>query len=218
MNPVIEVINKRRSVRAYEPKPIPRDVINTIIKAGNQAPSTRRMVKGNVLQFQPWRFVVVENPEFKQKLLQTALPIWKKMAESMKEMDPETYEKVMTLYKNMPEPKDVIYHGAPVIIFVIGPISNAVSCALTCENIMLTATSLGLGSCYTGFGAMVKSDADIKNALELADDKRIYGPILLGYQKDAPEKRFMDMHESRYVEPMIKWIQTSRVLKVSYLE
>jgi nitroreductase len=205
MNTVIEAINKRRSIRAYESKPIPKDIINTIIEAGNQAPSTMGMVEG-VLRFQPWRFVVVQNPEFKQKLLQTAVPIWKKMIENMKEMDPEIYQKAMKLYEAMPEPKDIIYHGAPVIIFIIGPISNAVSCALACENIMLTATSLGLGSCYTGFGAMVKGDADIVKTLELADGERIYGPILLGYPKDAPEKRFMDQHERCYVEPTIKWV------------
>ena len=205
MNPVIEAINKRRSVRAYESKPIPKEVINTIIEAGNQAPSTMGMVKG-VLRFQPWRFVVVEDPEFKQKLFQTTLPIWKKMTESMKEMDPEIYKKVMILYEAMPEPKDMIYHGAPVILFVIGPASNAVSCALACENIMIAACSLGLGSCYVGFGAMVKGDADVVQALELTDGERIYGPIVLGYPKDDPKVHFMDKHESRYVEPKIKWI------------
>jgi nitroreductase len=204
MNPVIEVINKRRSVRAFEPKPIPRDVINKIIEAGNQAPSTMGMMKG-VLRFQPWRFVVVETPEFKQKLFETVFPIWKKFMESTKETDPILYKNVMTLYDKMDEPKDMIYHGAPVIIFVIGPISNSVSCALACENIMLAATSLGLGSCYTGFGAMVKGNPEIVQALELTDGERIYGPILLGYPRDAPEKRFMNQHDS-YVEPTIKWI------------
>jgi nitroreductase len=204
MNTIIEAINKRRSIRAYEPKPIPRDVINKIIEAGNQAPSTMGMVKGT-LRFQPWRFVVVQNPEFKQRLLQTALPIWKKMIENMKETDPKLYEKIMTLYETMDEPKDMIYHDAPVILFVIGPISNAVSCALACENIMLAATSLDLGSCYTGFGAMVKGNPDVVKALELADGERIYGPILLGYPKDAPEKSFMNQHNN-YVEPAIKWI------------
>jgi nitroreductase len=162
------------------------------------------MMKG-VLRFQPWRFVVVENSEFKQKLLQTALPIWKKSMESMKEMEPELYEKSMKLYEAMPEPKDVIYHGAPVILFIIGPIRNAVSCALACENVMIAATSLGLGSCYSGFGSMVKGNADVAKTLELADGERIYGPILLGYPKDAPEKCWMDQHKN-YVEPTIKWI------------
>jgi nitroreductase len=204
VNAVVDAINRRRSIRAYEPKPVPRDTINTIIQAGNQAPSTMGLVKG-ALRFQPWRFVVVEDPEFKQKLLQTALPVWQKITETMKETDPGLYKKVMTLYEAMPEPKDMVYHGAPVILFVIGPISNAVSCALACENIMLAATALGLGSCYTGFGAMIKGDADIIRTLELADGERIYGPILLGYPKDAPEKSFMDQHKN-YVEPTIKWI------------
>jgi len=52
---------------------------------------------------------------------------------------------------------------------------------------------------------MVKGDADVVKALELTEGERIYGPILLGYPKDAPEKSFMDQH-SRYVEPTIKWI------------
>ena len=199
MNLVIETINKRRSVRGYEPKPIPRDVINTIIEAGNQAPFVSEK------RFQPWRFVVVEDPEFKQKLVQTTLPIWKKMTESIGKTHPELYENIMTLYEALPEPKDMVYYSAPVIIFVIGPPSFAVSCALACENIMIAATSLGLGSCYVGFGMMVKGDADVVKALELTDGERIYGPILLGYPKDDPKVRFMDMHKS-YVEPKIKWI------------
>jgi nitroreductase len=204
MNSVIETIKKRRSIRGYEPKPIPRDVINMIIEAANEAPSTMGMLKG-ILRFQPWRFVVVENPEFRQKLLQTTLPIWKKSTENMKETMPEIYQKVMKLYDAMPEPKDMVYYCAPVILFIIGPIKNAVSCALACENVMIAATSLGLGSCYTGFGSLVKGDADIVKALELTDGERIYGPILLGYPKDAPEKSFMDQHKN-YVEPTIKWI------------
>jgi nitroreductase len=215
INPVIDNINKRRSIRAYESKPIPRDVINTIIEAGNQAPSTMGMVKAStginisepelLLRFQPWRFVVVEDSEFKQKLVETVFPIWKKFIESIKETDPELYANVMMLYEAMPEPKDLVYYSAPVIIFVIGPISNAVSCALACENIMLAATSLGLGSCYVGFGAMVKGNIEVVQALELSDGERIYGPILLGYPKDDPKKRFMDQHKN-YVDPMIKWI------------
>jgi nitroreductase len=164
------------------------------------------MVKGNVLQFQPWRFVVVEDPAFRQKLLDTTLPIWKNFMENMKEMDPELYKNVMTLYEAMPEPKDLVYYSAPVILFVIGPIANAVSCALACENIMIAATALGLGSCYVGFGAMVKGNSEIVKALELTDGERIYGPILLGYPKDAPEKRFMDQHDRLYVGPKIIWI------------
>ena len=204
MNPVIEAINTRRSIRAYDPTPIPREVINTIIEAGNQAPSQGRMVNGEI-RFQPWRFVVVEDPAFKQTLVQTTLPIWKKFIENMKETLPEVYEKAMTYYEAMDEPKDMVFYSAPVILFVIGPASYAVSCALACENIMLAAHSLGLGSCYVGFGSMVKGNADVVQALELTDNEQIFGPIVLGYPKDIPEARALDSHES-YVDPKIKWI------------
>ena len=160
------------------------------------------MVKGETL-FQPWRFVVVEDREFKQKLVQTTLPIWKKSFESIKETNPEVYEKVMIQYEAMDEPKDMIYHGAPVILFVIGPAEYAISCALACENIMLAAVSLGLGSCYVGFGSMVKGDADVVQALELKDDERIYGPIVLGYPKDEDTLAFV---RPKKKGPMIKWI------------
>ena len=205
MNPVIEAINNRMSIRSYKPKPIPKDIINTIIEAGNQAPSRGRQKKGTKeFLFQPWRFVVVEDPEFKQKLVKTTLPIWKKMIESMKETHPEIYEQVMMQYEAMDEPKDMVYYSAPVILFVIGPASYAVSCALACENIMIAATSLGLGSCYVGFGAMVKGDADVVQALELTDDERIYGPILLGYPKEEPSA--LASIRPKKKEPMIKWI------------
>jgi nitroreductase len=206
-NPVIEAIKNRRSVRSYEPRPVPRDIINTIIQAGNQAPSRGREeeVGGKkVFSFQPWRFIVVQDLKFRQKLVQTTLPFWKSMTESMKETHPGIYEKVMMQYQAMPEPKDMVYYSAPVILFVIGPTGYAVSCALACENIMIAATSLGLGSCYVGFGAMVKGDADVVEALELAEDEQIYGPILLGYPKDEPSA--LAGIRAKKKDPIIKWI------------
>lgn len=181
MNPVIEAIKNRRSVRAYESKPVPKDIIDNIIEAGNQAPFT------SITRSQPWRFVVVENTEFKQKLFQTAFPFWKNSIDGMKEKYPELYKMATCLYDAMDEPKDVIYYNAPVIIFVIGPATGgAISCALACENMMIAAQSLGLGSCYVGFGAMVKGNPEIVKALELKDNEQIYGPILLGYPKINP--------------------------------
>ena len=204
MNPVIEAINNRRSTRAYEQKPIPKDIINKIIEAGNQAPFT------SITRSQPWRFVVVENPEFKQKLLQTTLPIWKKVTGGMKETHPEIYKMGMRIYEAMDDPKDVVYYNAPVIIFVIGPATGgAVSCALACENIIIAAQSFGLGSCYVGFGSMVKGNAEVVKALELKDDEAIYGPIVLGYPKVDPSAAVASALASigpNKKEPVIKWI------------
>jgi nitroreductase len=216
MNPVIETIMKRRSVRLYEPKPIPKDIINTIIEAGNLAPSTGDVKvvdeggkKRKIFNYQPWRFVVVEDPEFKQKLYQTIEPIRSNFYEGMKKTMPEMYEQGMKLYEVLEEPKDLVFYSAPVILYVIGPPGNSIGCAMVCENIMLAAVSLGLGSCYVGFGSMVTGDADVVQTLELKDGERIYGPILLGYPKvDPSESQVSTLAELRpkKKEPMIKWI------------
>jgi nitroreductase len=207
MNAVIETISKRRSVRSYEAKPVPRDIINAIIEAGNQAPSRGREEEKEgkkTFAFQPWRFVVVEDPEFREKLVQTTLPFWKQMTGSIKETHPEMYEQVMKQYEAMPEPKDMVYYSAPVILFVIGLAGFDVSCALACENIMIAATSLGLGSCYVGFGSMVKGNPEVVQALELGDREQIYGPIVLGYPKD--ETGALASVRAKKKDPVIKWI------------
>jgi nitroreductase len=203
MNQVIETIKKRRSIRLYEQKPIPRNIINTIIEAGNAAPFASEK------RCQPWRFVVVEHPELKQKLVQTTLPIWKNATGSMKDTYPEIYEMGMKLYDALNEPKDPVYYNAPVIIFVIGPARNSVGCSAACENMMIAATSLGLGSCYTGFGAMIKGNPDVVQALELKENERIYGPILLGYPKVNPSTEVANALASigpSKKEPITKWL------------
>jgi nitroreductase len=216
MNPVIETIKNRKSVRLYEKKSVPKDIINTIIEAGNLAPSTgdEKLVeeggkKIKITNYQPWRFVIVEDPEFKQKLFQTIEPIRANFYESMKETMPEMYERGVKLYEVMDEPKDLIFYSAPVILYVIGPSKNNIGCAMACENIMIAAVSLGLGSCYAGFGAMVSHNPDVVKILELKEGERIYGPILLGYPKVNPSESqvstFAELRPKKK-EPMVKWI------------
>jgi nitroreductase len=189
MNAVIDTIKKRRSVRAYDSKPVPRDIINTIIEAGNEAPSA--------MNSQPWRFVVVEDKTAKKKLLGAALPQAKKVTELVKDVDPERYESIRKRYAELPDP---VYYSAPTIVFVIGKGRYAAhSCPLACENMMLAARSLGLGSCWVGFGAMVLDDPEVRTLLDLADDESIFGPILLGYPKGEtarPPKK----------DPKVKWV------------
>ena len=216
INPVIETIKKRQSVRLYEPKPISKDIINTIIEAGNLAPSMGEMKlveeggkKRKILNYQPWRFVVVEDPEFKQKLFQTIEPIRSNFYESMKDTMPDMYERGMKLSEMMDKPKDLIFYSAPVILYVIGSVQNSIGCAMACENIMLAAVSLGLGSCYVNFGAMVTQDPDVVQTLELKDGERIFGPVIFGYPKVNPsEKQVKTLTELRQKkkEPIIKWI------------
>jgi len=57
---VIEAIMQRRSIRKYEPKPVPEKDLQAILEAGRQAPSAANR--------QPWHFVVVKDEEQRRKL------------------------------------------------------------------------------------------------------------------------------------------------------
>ena len=67
------------------------------------------------------------------------------------------------------------------------------------QNMMLAAHSLGLGSCIVGFGAQVTHDAEIVEALELKENEKIYGPIVVGYPEIVPEP-------PPKKPPVVKWI------------
>ena len=59
-NPVIEAIHTRRSVREFEERDVPDEIIEKIIEAGTWAPSG--------LNNQPWRFAIVKDAEKKEEL------------------------------------------------------------------------------------------------------------------------------------------------------
>ncbi len=61
---VREAAEQRRSIRAYEPGAIPREDMDEILDVARRAPSA--------FNVQPWRFVVVETPELKERLAAAA--------------------------------------------------------------------------------------------------------------------------------------------------
>lgn len=64
MNPVLRAILTRRSIRRFEERAIPREVLNMILRAGYHAPSGHNM--------QTWRFTVLEDREKIARLKEAA--------------------------------------------------------------------------------------------------------------------------------------------------
>jgi nitroreductase len=54
----------RRTVRDFSDRPVPRDIIETALKAANTAPSGANL--------QPWHFAVVSGPDTKKKIREAA--------------------------------------------------------------------------------------------------------------------------------------------------
>ena len=57
---VFEAIQKRRSIRSYQEKPVPRDKLEKILEAGRLAPSARNI--------DPWHFIAVTDEQKRKSL------------------------------------------------------------------------------------------------------------------------------------------------------
>jgi nitroreductase len=60
MPDLIDVIFSRRSIRKFKETPLPKEVIETLLKAAMAAPSATNA--------QPWEFVVIDNPDVLARL------------------------------------------------------------------------------------------------------------------------------------------------------
>ncbi len=185
MNQTIETILDRRSVRAYESTQISREELDKILECGNSGP-----VGANNRA----RYLVVQDSSLKSKLVEKAAPYYKKWFEALPEMVKERRK----LLDKMPDP---YYYGAPTIVFVIGKGGLCdYNCTIACQNIMLAARSLGIGSCWDTVGQLVIQDPSVKSELGLQEGENVYGPILLGYPRGNQFPKRPEMPD-----PQIAW-------------
>ncbi|GBD96591.1 MAG TPA: nitroreductase family protein [Nitrospirae bacterium] len=61
MMDVFEAIKNRRSIRRFEERPVPEELVRKIIEAGQWAPSACNR--------QAWKFIIIESEEVKERLL-----------------------------------------------------------------------------------------------------------------------------------------------------
>jgi nitroreductase len=59
-----DLCERRRTVREFSPEPVPRPLLETIIRTAGTAPSGANK--------QPWRFVVVTDPDLKRRIREAA--------------------------------------------------------------------------------------------------------------------------------------------------
>jgi len=124
---VSEAIAKRKSVRAYEDKPISADFLKRVVEAGQWAPNAG-----------PFQISVIQNARLRQRINDRALG-------AMIHSGNEFSQRRASLPGYQP------IYGAPVLILLSAPADapfGTANTALAAENMLLEATGLGLGSCY----------------------------------------------------------------------
>lgn len=115
-----EAIQQRRSVRAYQDKPVEDDKLRRILDAARLAPSASNR--------QAWRFVVVREAALRKGLAEAADQAF--IAQAPLVIAAVSLEPDRRMHCNVPA----------------GP----VDCAIALEHIALAAAAEGLGTCWIG--------------------------------------------------------------------
>ena len=164
MNQTMETIKNRRSVRKYNPEQIKDEELENILEAAIYAPTGHND--------QPWHFTIVQNKDLIDEINDGAKEAMKKMG----------VEWIFRLGSN----KDFnIFHGAPTIILISGrkdATSPQVDCAAAVQNMLLTAESLDIGSCWIGFARFYFINEDKMKKLQIPEDNEVYFGLSLGYK------------------------------------
>ncbi len=146
---MLDAIAARRSIRKFKNTPVPRHIIEEIIKAGALAPSSKNR--------QPWHFVVTTGKAKDEALAAMEQGLRR---EAQQPLLPESAQYIAGAWNTL-----AIMRQAPVIIFVVNPlvldlltpqntenrvfeICNAQSIGAAVENMSLAAVENGLGSLW----------------------------------------------------------------------
>ncbi|MCJ7444176.1 MAG: nitroreductase family protein [Methanotrichaceae archaeon] len=179
-------IKGRRSIRLYQDKSAPKEIVEKILNAGIWAPSG--------MNSQPWRFVVIENRDIINKLSKRTKEILSKM--------PWPTD---ILQKYAKSEKDTIFYDAPLLILLCVPKKeewrqvNILDCGLAAQNMFLTAYQEGLGSCFIGFGWYLNRDPAFLADLGVPADHEVIAPMIFGYPAEDPKPKSRELR-------ILKWI------------
>lgn len=172
-NPVEKIIMERRSIRTFRKDPLPDTMIERILEAGRFAPSA-----GNS---QPWRFIVVKSQEMIAEMERDAVKVAKffmffldyTRGNFLRRIITKFYAKIfIRIMPNELHPspfgalslisqgKTMVFHHAPTLILLVedrrGASSPLVDIGVCGQNMVLTAHSLGAGSCWIGMIKLLK--------------------------------------------------------------
>lgn len=122
MNEVLKAIHERRSTRGFNDVQLTEEQLQTLVDAALASPTARNT--------QMWHFSFVQD---KSVLNQLAAFMAEKIG----------------------KPDFDVFYNAPTVVFISRPVECAnrfveVDCGIACENIVLAAQSMGLGSVIIG--------------------------------------------------------------------
>ncbi len=154
----IDLVNARESVRSYDPRPVPRELINRCIEAARLAPSA--------CNAQPWKFIVVDDLALRDSLAEAARN--KVLSVNLFAAQAPVHVVVVREKANLTSGMGQLMkdHEYPLI-----DIGIAVS------HFCLQAVEMGLGTCIMGWF----DEKKVKRMLGIPGNKRAELLITVGY-------------------------------------
>lgn len=176
---VNEIVMSRRSTRKWHDTRIARDTLDIIMKHGINAPNGRGI--------QAYEVRVIDNPA-----------LLKEISDAVVKDKPELANREG--FKN-------IFFDAPCVVFIAaydGYDLSQVDCGLLGENIILSAWSMGIGSCCLGSSARWMKDSPsakpYMEKLDFPEDYKLLYCIALGYPDETPQPKPRKQDKVRYIE------------------
>lgn len=153
-----ELIKKRRSIRKFRQKKIPRDNLVKLVDNARLAPSAANL--------QPWNFVIIDENDLCEEIF-SAL----------------TWAGYVKPKRNPQEGEKPVAYIIIIINKTINENNYQHDCGAAAENIILSALEEGIGSCWLG---AINRDK-IRKILKLPEEYIVDTVIALGYPLESPK-------------------------------
>ena len=175
MDPIFAAAFKRRSMRSYEKRQLPDEVLEHIIEVGRYAPSGSNKQLTHLL--------VLQNPEVLEDVRLVVQEEFAKMT-----FDPETmYHTLAHAIEAAKEKKLRFFYDAPTLVVVCNKIKhpNAMADASAVTSFMLLAASeLEVGACWVNQLRWLNDNEVVRKkliSLGMQEDETAFAGVALGY-------------------------------------
>ena len=159
MNPKLQFIFQRRSVRKYQDQPLSEETLTDLLEAAMAAPSA--------VAKDPWNFIIVKKRDTLNQLAE-----FMPNAQMLKQA-PAAIFVCGDIQRANAQQESYMLHD----------------CSAATENILLAATALGLGSCWLGVHPRQERMAAVRKVFNLPEGIIPVSGIALGYPAEQPEPR-----------------------------
>ena len=186
---VLKLIKERRTIRKYKKKLIKKTLLNKIIEAGRESSS--------VHGYQPWKFVVITNKGIIRKISNILLNVSKTVGTGpniLIRSSSETIsnaQAIIIVYNSKVFSKLAARFKEDYV--TVAALSEELAIAASIQNMLLTAESLGIGSCW--FATPLFCSEEIDRLLKIKED-RLLSLLSFGYPdehgKRSPRREYSD--------------------------